>query len=90
MTGISGQSVLYSELSNRTGVAGSGGITLGGRIFLFVESPIKHGDQIIYSNGESTIFRVSDGQPVHSPNELVAKIVWSTDVIPNQIIINRD
>jgi hypothetical protein len=52
----SGRLVAYSELSNRAGVKASGGLSIGGRTFLFVPSPERPADSRIYTNGETTVF----------------------------------
>lgn len=54
-----GTVVLYSNLSERTGLLSSGGLTVGGREFMFVSSPQKVTDNQIYTNGESDAFVIS-------------------------------
>lgn len=53
----SAEPFVYSALANRTGVVVSGGLSLGGRIFVFVASPSTPADEIIYTNGQTTIYR---------------------------------
>jgi len=51
--------VLYSSLSQRTGILASGGLTIGGREFVFVSSPQQTADNQVYTNGESEAFVIS-------------------------------
>lgn len=52
----SGTVISYSYLSNRTGVISRDGLALGGRVFIFVDSPQKIDDNQVYTNGESEVF----------------------------------
>jgi len=54
-----GTVVVYSNLSNRTGVILTDGLTLGGRELVFIESPQIPADDQIYTNGESEVFIIS-------------------------------
>jgi len=49
----------YSSLAERTGIVQTGGLTLGGRTFLFVSSPVKPTHDKMYSNGESHVYKAS-------------------------------
>ena len=48
--------IVYSNLVSRTGVAADGGLTIGGREFVFIDSPQRMADDQIYTNGESEAF----------------------------------
>lgn len=50
------QTYAYSTLTNRTGVVAGDGLTLGGRVFVFVPPPEQPGDSKVYTNGETTVF----------------------------------
>lgn len=51
-----GTTYAYSTLTSRTGVNARGGLSLGGRIFLFVPPPDQPTDAKVYSNGETEVF----------------------------------
>jgi hypothetical protein len=55
----SGTLLSYSDLVNRTGMISSTGLTLGGRQFVFVESPARPTDSRVYTNGETTTYVLS-------------------------------
>jgi hypothetical protein len=55
----SGTLLSYSDLVNRTGMISSTGLTLGGRQFVFVESPARPTDSRVYTNGETTTYILS-------------------------------
>jgi hypothetical protein len=53
----SGEPYVYSALANRTGVVVSGGLSLGGRTFVFVAPPSNPTGELIYTNGQTTVYR---------------------------------
>ncbi|WP_147587308.1 hypothetical protein [Halorubrum lipolyticum] len=56
-TGIGAETlVVYSEWSHRRGVGISGGLTIGGRTYVFVPSPERPSDNRVYQNGGTTAF----------------------------------
>ncbi|MBP1902852.1 hypothetical protein J2744_002554 [Halorubrum trapanicum] len=57
LTGVDrGTLISYSDLTNRTGVISESGLSLGGRQFVFVESPEQPTDSRVYENGETRVF----------------------------------
>lgn len=48
--------VIYSEWSRKRGVATAGGLTIGGRTYVFVPSPERSSDSRIYQNGGTKAF----------------------------------
>lgn len=51
-----GTVIAYSNLTGRTGIISADGLSLGGRQFVFVESPARRTDSRIYVNGETSVF----------------------------------
>jgi hypothetical protein len=50
--------IVYSEWSHRRGVGIAGGLTIGGRTYVFVPSPERPSDERIYENGGTAAFYV--------------------------------
>jgi hypothetical protein len=50
------QTYVYSDLSNRSGVISSDGRSIGGRNFLFIKEPSSQQDNIVYVNGQQSVY----------------------------------
>lgn len=52
----SGETYVYSNLSNQSGIIIDGGKNIGGGSFVFVGPPAISSDSVIYSNGQTTTY----------------------------------